>query len=134
MSWDAYCGPFMQTGAEGSLLAEMGSGSLWASLGNLKSAQASEIVELGTAISGLEEDREKILKQLTTSGVVLGGQRYVFVKAGARSIYAKRGLGGVLIACTGRLLFAVVYPQGVWPHQLSHLLARQVAYLDQAGY
>lgn len=134
MSWAAYCEPFIQSGADGALLAEMSSGSAWASLGNLQSAQASEIVELATAIGGLEDEREKITKQLTANGVVLAGQRYVFVKVGARSVYAKRGLGGVMIACTSRLLFAVVYPQGVWPHQLSHLLARQIAYLDQAGY
>jgi len=70
----------------------------------------------------------------SAKGVNVGGHKYITVKADNRSIYGKKGAGGVVAVKTGKAVVVAVYGEGQQPGNAANVVEKLADYLIENGY
>ncbi|KAH0564929.1 hypothetical protein GP486_001684 [Trichoglossum hirsutum] len=99
--------------------------SVWASSPGFTVTPA-EIKEIVSAYN----DGEKVL----SSGMHVGGERYVVLKIVDRSIYCKKGKEGLCIVKTTQAILVAHYPEMVQPGEATKIVEELADYLVSVGY
>eukprot|EP01128_Nolandella_sp_AFSM9_P007704 TRINITY_DN42_c2_g1_i2.p1 TRINITY_DN42_c2_g1~~TRINITY_DN42_c2_g1_i2.p1 ORF type:complete len:149 (+),score=34.63 TRINITY_DN42_c2_g1_i2:67-447(+) len=71
---------------------------------------------------------------LRANGLWLQGQKYLVLRADERSIYGKKGPGGVVLVKTGQAVLVGIYGENTQPGQASSTVERLADYLIETGY
>ncbi|KAF2766460.1 profilin [Teratosphaeria nubilosa] len=74
------------------------------------------------------------VKQVQSTGLHVGGERFVVLKADDRSIYGKKGREGVVIVKTTQALLVAHYPETVQPGAAANTVEQLADYLIGVGY
>ena len=126
MSWQSYVDTSLVGSGHIQKAAIVGlDGSVWAHSGgfNVAASEATGVVgnfnNPGAAQAG---------------GVTVGGVRYLTLKADARSIYGKKGAGGVVTVKTNQCVLVGVYGEGTQPGAAANTVEKLADYLIENGY
>uniref|UniRef100_A0A336KD15 Profilin n=1 Tax=Culicoides sonorensis TaxID=179676 RepID=A0A336KD15_CULSO len=100
-------------------------GSVWAKTDNFEVTQP-EIMKL---VQGFEKT-----ELLTSGGVTLAGQRYIYLSGTDRVIRAKFGKTGVHCMKTTQAVIVSIYEEPVQPQQAASVVEKLGDYLITCGY
>jgi len=126
MSWQAYVDTqLVGTGhcTKGIIIGH--DGSLWAATAgfNLKGNEGRQLAQQfndpTSAFSG---------------GVLVAGEKYMCIKADNRSIYGKKGAGGVACVKTTQAILIGTYDDSIQPGQCANAVEKLADYLIENGY
>ena len=126
MSWQAYIdSSLIGTGHIKKALICGHDGTAWAySAGFNPNAP-----ELKALIKGFTDNAG-----IQSSGITLGGVKFMTLRADNRSIYGKKGAGGVVVVKTGQAVIIGVYEEGTQPGQATTVVEKLADYLIENGY
>lgn len=68
------------------------------------------------------------------SGITVNGVKYLAVKADERSLYGKKGNGGVVIVKTGQAVVVGVYDEKLQPGNAALIVEKLADYLIENSY
>ncbi len=71
---------------------------------------------------------------LRASGVELADTKYITLRADDRSIYGKKGTGGVITVKTGKAVLIGVYDEKTQPGVAANIVEKLADYLISVGY
>jgi profilin len=71
---------------------------------------------------------------LRAGGLFINGQRYLVLKADDRSIYGKKGTGGVITVKTGQAILVGLYDEKIQPGQCANVMEKLADYLIENSY
>jgi len=126
MSWQAYVDSNLVGSGHIAKASILGAdGSTWAT-------------SAGFAVS-LDEGKKlaagfKDAGGLRTSGLHVAGEKYLVIKADDRSIYGKKGAGGIAAVKTAQGILVGVYKEGTQPGQATTTVEKLADYLIDNGY
>eukprot|EP01123_Difflugia_compressa_P010740 TRINITY_DN3_c0_g2_i1.p1 TRINITY_DN3_c0_g2~~TRINITY_DN3_c0_g2_i1.p1 ORF type:complete len:127 (-),score=21.46 TRINITY_DN3_c0_g2_i1:198-578(-) len=126
MSWQSY----VDTNLVGTGLVTVASitghdGSVWATSPGFN-VSADEIKKL---VAGFNDP-----SPLRASGMFINGEKYLVLKADDRSIYGKKGTGGVVTVKTGGAVLIGLYNEKIQPGQCANVVEKLADYLIESGY
>ncbi|KAJ8680476.1 hypothetical protein QAD02_016263 [Eretmocerus hayati] len=108
-----------------------------------KAAIAGHDGNLWAKSEGFEVSKEELAKlangfdnqdSLTSSGVTLGGNRYIYLSGTDRVIRAKLGKVGVHCVKTGQSIVVSLYEDPIQPQQAASVVEKLGDYLVSCGY
>eukprot|EP00179_Madagascaria_erythrocladioides_P004539 CAMPEP_0198310286 /NCGR_PEP_ID=MMETSP1450-20131203/2407_1 /TAXON_ID=753684 ORGANISM="Madagascaria erythrocladiodes, Strain CCMP3234" /NCGR_SAMPLE_ID=MMETSP1450 /ASSEMBLY_ACC=CAM_ASM_001115 /LENGTH=125 /DNA_ID=CAMNT_0044013103 /DNA_START=72 /DNA_END=449 /DNA_ORIENTATION=- len=125
MSWQDY----VSTNLVGSGMCKKAAiigldGGMWADGGS--GLQGTE----GAAVAKLFQDPGSAF----ASGIRVGGTKYLCIKADERSIYGKKGAGGVVCVKTNMAVLIGIYDETVQPGQCTATVEKLADYLLENNY
>lgn len=126
MSWQAYVDNNLvgtKTVTQGAILGQ--EGGVWAATGGF-AVQAAEIKTLVGAF--------KDANGIRASGFNIGGVHYITLRADDRSIYGKKGAGGVCAVKTSQAIIIGVYDETLPAGSAANIVERLADYLIDQGY
>ena len=126
MSWQAYIdSSLVGTGHIKRALIAGHNGATWAGSAGFtpSAAEVTAIIRGFTDNAGIQG-----------SGITLAGVKYMTLRADNRSIYGKKGAGGVVIVKTGQAVIIGVYEEGTQPGQATTVVEKLADYLIENGY
>ena len=125
MSWQAYVDDQLVGTGHVTGAAIIGhDGNVWASKNlTLKAGEGPKLVNAF-------KDSSSVL----ASGIFVEGNKYLSLKADDKSIYAKKGAGGVVIAKTSQCVLIGHYNETVQPGQATVTVEKLADYLRENGY
>jgi len=125
MSWQAYVDDqLVKAGmAKGALLGH--DGNTWAT-----SAGFTVTPQEGAALAALFNTPQNAF----TAGINIAGTKYLAVKADNRSIYGKKGTGGIVTVKSGQALIIGVYDDKLQPGNAANVAEKLADYLIEQGY
>eukprot|EP01121_Diplochlamys_sp_Union-15-3_P014647 TRINITY_DN4699_c0_g1_i1.p1 TRINITY_DN4699_c0_g1~~TRINITY_DN4699_c0_g1_i1.p1 ORF type:complete len:127 (-),score=16.48 TRINITY_DN4699_c0_g1_i1:15-395(-) len=126
MSWQGY----VDNNLVGTNLVSVGSivghdGSVWATSPGFN-VSADEVKKL---LAGFTDPGP-----LRASGLFINGEKYLVLKADDRSIYGKKGTGGVVTVKTGQSILIGLYNEKIQPGQCANVVEKLADYLIENGY
>eukprot|EP01123_Difflugia_compressa_P010733 TRINITY_DN3_c0_g1_i3.p1 TRINITY_DN3_c0_g1~~TRINITY_DN3_c0_g1_i3.p1 ORF type:complete len:127 (-),score=37.17 TRINITY_DN3_c0_g1_i3:130-510(-) len=126
MSWQSYVDTNLVGTGLVSVAAIVGhDGSVWASSNGFKvSADEAKKLLAGFADPG----------PLRASGLFINGEKYLVLKADDRSIYGKKGTGGVVTVKTAQSILVGLYNEKIQPGQCANVVEKLADYLIETGY
>jgi len=68
------------------------------------------------------------------TGITIEGNKYLGIKADARSIYGKKGTSGVVLVKTGQAILVCVYGENQLPGNATNTAEKLADYLIENGY
>ena len=68
-----------------------------------------------------------------SNGVVVGGVKHLAIRADSRSIYGKKGSGGVVLVKTGQCILIGKYDDTIQPGQATTVVEKLGDYLIENG-
>jgi len=68
------------------------------------------------------------------TGITAGGVKYLTLKADDRSIYGKKGTGGIVTVKTAQAVIVGVYKEGTQPGAAANTFEKVADYLIENGY
>jgi len=71
---------------------------------------------------------------LRANGLFVNKEKYLVLKADDRSIYGKKGPGGVVAVKTGQSILIGVYNDKIQPGQCANVVEKLADYLIEQGY
>eukprot|EP01121_Diplochlamys_sp_Union-15-3_P012144 TRINITY_DN360_c0_g1_i10.p1 TRINITY_DN360_c0_g1~~TRINITY_DN360_c0_g1_i10.p1 ORF type:complete len:140 (-),score=35.05 TRINITY_DN360_c0_g1_i10:54-437(-) len=71
---------------------------------------------------------------IRASGLNIAGERYIVLNADHKSIYGKKGAGGVITAKTGKCILIGVYTDKSTPGNAANTVEKLADYLVENGY
>jgi len=74
------------------------------------------------------------VKQVQSTGLHVGGERYVVIKADDRSLYGKKGREGIVIVKTQQAILVTHYPETIQPGAATTTVEALGDYLIGVGY
>ncbi|KAH8802823.1 putative profilin [Xylogone sp. PMI_703] len=128
MSWQAYIDTSLVGSGhidKGAIYSKAGD-SVWAASPGF-SVSAPEIKEVITALDGKTD-------KIYAEGLHVGGERYVVTNAEGRSIYARKGREGVVIAKTKQAILIAHYADGMIAGNAASATEKLADYLESTGY
>jgi profilin len=125
MSWDSYTQTLTSGGAAKSAAIIGLEGGVWAASPGL-TISADEIK---TLVSGFSN--ASVFQQ---GGVVVGGQKYMYLQSDETQIQGKKGATGVSVAKAGKCLIIGIYGDGQQPGNCRSNVERIRDYLVGVGY
>eukprot|EP01099_Mayorella_cantabrigiensis_P003098 TRINITY_DN2416_c0_g1_i1.p1 TRINITY_DN2416_c0_g1~~TRINITY_DN2416_c0_g1_i1.p1 ORF type:complete len:145 (-),score=50.52 TRINITY_DN2416_c0_g1_i1:37-417(-) len=126
MSWQAYVDEqLVKTKAvnQGAIIGH--DGNTWATSPGFTVSPAD-----GKALVGLFSNPT----DASAKGINAGGNKYITVKADNRSIYGKKGPGGIVTVKTGKAVVIAVYGEGQQPGNAANVVEKLADYLIENGY
>ena len=125
MSWQAYVDSNL-VGAGFTAAAIFGvEGGQWATSAGFTVSAA----EAATLTAGYKDP-----SKLRADGLTIAGVKYFVLRADDRSIYGKKGTGGIITVKTGRAVIIAVYGDSLQPGQAANVAEKLADYLIDAGY
>jgi len=125
MSWQAYVDQnLVGTGKIAGASIVGHDGNTWASK-NLTVSQA----EAKKIIGGFSNPADII-----GSGIVVGGVKYLALRYDDRSIYGKKGAGGVICVKTKQACLITTYAEGSQPGDATNIVEKLADYLISVNY
>ncbi len=125
MSWQTYVDSNL-VGAGLSQAAILGhDGNTWATSAGFQVTPAE-----GQALVGGFRDAAG----LRAAGLSIANAKYITLKADDRSIYGKKGAGGVITVKTGKAVLIGVYDEKMQPGQAANIVEKLADYLISVGY
>lgn len=126
MSWQAYIdSSLIGTGHIKQALICGHDGTAWAFSAGFQPSST----ELRQLIKGFVDNAG-----IQGSGIALCGVKYMTLRADNRSIYGKKGAGGVVVVKTGQSVIVGVYVEGTQPGQATTVVEKLADYLIENGY
>jgi len=126
MSWQTYVDSNLIGSGFISKASILGlDGSTWAT-----SSGFSITADEGKKLAGAFKDPNV----LRANGLFAAGEKYLVIKADDRSIYGKKGAGGVAAVKTTQGILVGVYKEGVQPGQATTTVEKLADYLIDNGY
>ncbi|MCB9430965.1 MAG: profilin [Ardenticatenaceae bacterium] len=126
MSWQAYIdSSLVGTGHIKRALICSHDGTPWAYSAGFNPSNA----ELKALIKGFADNAG-----IQGSGINLQGTKYMTLRADNRSIYGKKGAGGVVSVKTGQAVIIGIYEEGTQPGQATTVVEKLADYLIENGY
>ncbi|KYQ96924.1 profilin I [Tieghemostelium lacteum] len=126
MSWQAYIDSnLVGAGLAQAMIIDNKAGGTWATSAGfaLKPNEATKIVQNFADPS-----------KFTAEGTVLGGKKYMTLKADNRSVYAKLGAGGAVLVKTGQAILIGLYDDKLQPGAASQIVEKLGDYLVENNY
>ncbi|KAI9788012.1 MAG: profilin, required for normal timing of actin polymerization in response to thermal stress [Peltula sp. TS41687] len=74
------------------------------------------------------------VKAVQSTGLHVGGQKYVVLKADERSLYGRSGKEGILIVRTDKALLVTHYGESTQPGAAANTVEQMADYLKSVGY
>ncbi|KAI9651870.1 MAG: profilin, required for normal timing of actin polymerization in response to thermal stress [Alyxoria varia] len=74
------------------------------------------------------------VKQVQSTGIHIGGERYVVLKADERSLYGKKGKEGIVIVKTTQALLVAHHPETIQTPNAANIVETLADYLIKVGY
>jgi profilin len=71
---------------------------------------------------------------LRASGLTIAGIKYIVLRADDRSIYGKKGAGGVITVKTGQAVLIGTYNENLQPGQAANVVEKLADYLIDSNY
>ncbi|GAB7364577.1 hypothetical protein MBLNU230_g5384t1 [Neophaeotheca triangularis] len=105
--------------------------SVWATSAGF-TVSPQEMQEVVTAYK--DKGDAQGVKQVQSTGLHVGGERFVVLKADDRSIYGKKGREGVVIVKTQQAILVTHYPETVQPGSAANTVEQLADYLIGVGY
>ena len=68
------------------------------------------------------------------AGITFGGLKYLTLRADERSIYGKKGAGGIVLVKTGKAILVGIYGEGLQPGNATNVVEKLADYLIENGY
>jgi profilin len=124
MSWQAYVDQLTAQGLkQGAIVGH--DGSQWAASAGfaLKGDEGKKLA------SGFNDPNSAL-----SAGIHVGGNKFLAIKADARSLYGKKGAGGIVVVKTGQAILIGVYDDTVQPGQAATAVEKLADYLIDNGY
>eukprot|EP01123_Difflugia_compressa_P010734 TRINITY_DN3_c0_g1_i4.p1 TRINITY_DN3_c0_g1~~TRINITY_DN3_c0_g1_i4.p1 ORF type:complete len:127 (-),score=35.88 TRINITY_DN3_c0_g1_i4:130-510(-) len=126
MSWQSY----VDTNLVGTGLVSVAAiaghdGSIWANTAGFN-VTADEVKKL---LAGFADPGP-----LRASGLFINGEKYLVLKADDRSIYGKKGTGGVVTVKTAQSILVGLYNEKIQPGQCANVVEKLADYLIETGY
>lgn len=130
MSWQAYVDTsLVGTGnVDKAAIFNSEGTSVWASSSGF-TVSTTEIKEVVAAYKDSGE-----VKQVQSTGLHVGGERFVVIKADDRSLYGKKGREGIVIVKTQQAILVTHYPETVQPGAATNTVESLGDYLIGVGY
>nr|P22271.2 RecName: Full=Profilin-A [Physarum polycephalum]AAA63523.1 profilin A [Physarum polycephalum] len=125
MSWQAYVDDQLVGTGHVIGAAIIGhDGNVWASKNlSLKAGEGAKIV------NGFKDSASVL-----SGGIFVDGQKYLTIKADDKSIYGKKGAGGVVLVKTGQSVLIGHYNETIQPGQATTVVEKLADYLRENGY
>lgn len=125
MSWDSYRDTITNSGAA-KMAAVVGlEGGVWSATAGLNVT----VEEIRVLIGGLTNP-----STFQSSGVVVGGEKYMYLQSDDNQIQGKKGSSGISVAKAGKCLIIGVYGDGQQPGNCRTQVERIRDYLVTSGY
>ncbi|KAF2457995.1 profilin-A [Lineolata rhizophorae] len=133
MSWQAYVDTsLVGTGnIDKAAIFNADGNSVWATSSGF-SVAPNEMQEIVAAYK--DKGDENGLKQVQQTGLHVGGERFVVLKADERSLYGKKGKEGIVIVKTSQAILVAHYPESVQPGVAANVVEQLADYLIGVGY
>lgn len=126
MSWDSYRDSLVGTGCvDKAAVCGVEDGAVWTQSQGFNITQP-EVKAIAAAFRNPEA--------LRTSGVYLGGQKYMYLQSDEAQIQAKKGPAGVAIAKSNKCIIIGQYRDGQQPGNCRLQVERIRDYLLQSSY
>lgn len=126
MSWQAYVDTnLVGTGAVTQAAIIGHDGNTWATSAGFAVTPAQ-----GQTLAAAFKDATAI----RSSGFQIGDVRYVTIRADDRSIYGKKGSGGVITVKTTKAILVGVYNEKIQPGTAANVVEKLADYLIGQGY
>eukprot|EP00158_Paraphelidium_tribonemae_P008184 Partr_v1_DN28501_c0_g1_i1_m73382 putative Binds to actin and affects the structure of the cytoskeleton. At high concentrations, profilin prevents the polymerization of actin, whereas it enhances it at low concentrations (By len=107
MSWQAYVDTNLVGTGKVSMAAIHGhNGTVWATSKGF-SASTAEVLTIAKAFTDASGIR--------ANGIIVAGQKYFALKTDDRSIYGKKGAGGIILVKTKQAILVAVYDEKTQP-------------------
>eukprot|EP00842_Homolaphlyctis_polyrhiza_P002316 jgi/Hompol1/3085/HPOL_003115-RA len=126
MSWQAYVDSnLVGTGKIARAAIHGHDGSLWATSKGF-SVSANEAQTIAKAFNDASEIR--------ANGLLVGGTKYIALRADDRSIYGKKGNDGVVLVKTKQAILVAEYKEPVVPGEANKVVEQLADYLISVNY
>lgn len=128
MSWQQYVDAYL-TGSgkcsEAGIVSAGGDGGIWArSPGfQLSPNESKQLIQSFSDAS-----------QAASTGLFVGGRKYMFLRSDGEAVYAKEREDGIVAMKTRSALVVAQYNKGILPGECATAVGRIVDYLKQHGY
>jgi len=123
MSWQGYIDQLTSSGNIAQAAIVGNDGSTWATSPGFSVSEGAGLVNNFKNPGGV-----------FATGVTAGGVKYLTIKADERSIYGKKGTGGVITVKTGQAVLVGVYKEGTQPGAAANTVEKLADYLVENGY
>ncbi|BAM81841.1 similar to actin-binding protein, profilin [Cyanidioschyzon merolae strain 10D] len=128
MSWQQYVDTYLIGSgkcAEGAIISAGGDGGIWARSPGLR-VTPDEVSKLLRAFVDPGD--------AATSGIRVGGRKYMFLRSDGDAVYAKERDDGLVAMRTRTALVLALYSKGTVPGECATAVGRVADYLRQHGY
>merc|ERR1712159_510048 len=126
MSWQEYVDSQLVGTGHVTSAAIIGlDGTKWAASSGFEITPAE-----GTQLAQAFSDATSIF----SNGINVAGQKYMTIKADTRSIYGKKGAGGVACVKTNQAILIGVYDENIQPSQCATVVEKLADYLIENSY
>jgi profilin len=128
MSWQQYVDTYLIGSGkcvEGAILSAAGDGGVWAKSAGLQVTPE----EAGRLLRAFSDPSEA-----ATSGIRIGGRKYMFLRSDGEAVYAKEHDDGLVAMRTRTALVLALYSKGIVPGECATAVGRVADYLRQHGY
>lgn len=133
MSWQAYVDQsLVGTGnVDKAAIFNSEGNSVWATSAGFNVAP-QEMKEIVTAYK--DKGDAAGVKQVQSTGLHVGGERFIVLKADERSLYGKKGKEGIIIVKTTQAILVTHYPEHIQPGAAANTVEQLGDYLISVGY